>query len=210
MIFSYNPKHIGDVLIAIKENTEGMELNVHRVGNVARIYNVETNETTGFNFFEISKLLPELEGNGQVFLDNEQVAKLNAEITVAAFSGEEIVNDTTPKFVVGYVKELTPHPDSDHLSITKTEVDNGEVLQIVCGAPNVAQGQKVVVAKVGAMMPDGMIIWPGALRGVESDGMICAARELALPNAPQEKGILVLDDTAVTGDEFSAEKYWHA
>ena len=115
---------------------------------------------------------------------------------------ETLIADNEPKIVVGYVKTCVPHPDSDHLSITETEVDNGHVLQIVCGAPNIEAGQKVVVAKPGAMMPDGLMIWPGSLRGVESYGMICSARELHLPDAPTEKGILVLPEDAVVGEAF--------
>lgn len=88
------------------------------------------------------------------------------------------------------------------MNITQTEIDNGEVVQIVCGASNIAQGQKVVVAKVGAMMPNGMVIWDGELRGEPSHGMICSARELELKNAPNEKGILVLPETAVIGEVF--------
>ena len=110
--------------------------------------------------------------------------------------------DNSPKFVVGFVKECSKHEDSDHLNITKIEVDNGEELQIVCGAANIKQGLKVVVAKVGAMMPDGMIIWPGELRGVASFGMVCSARELDLPNAPEVKGILELPESAVVGSAF--------
>ena len=67
-----------------------------------------------------------------------------------------------------------------HLSVTEIKVDNGEVLQIVCGAANIRKGLKVVVAKPGAMMPDGLLIWPGELRGVESFGMVCSAKELNL------------------------------
>ena len=82
------------------------------------------------------------------------------------------------------MKSCVEHPDSDHLSITETEVGDGEVLQIVCGAANIRKGLKVVVAKPGAMMPDGLMIWPGTLRGVESFGMICSAKELHLEGAP--------------------------
>ena len=65
------------------------------------------------------------------------------------------------------------------------------------------QGIKVVVAKVGAMMPSGLIIWPGELRGVSSDGMIVSGRELRLPNAPQVPGALILpDDFAPVGTPF--------
>ncbi len=90
-------------------------------------------------------------------------------------------------------KKKKKHPNADKLNICKVDVGT-ETLQIVCGAPNVDAGQKVVVAKVGAVMPSGMIIKDAELRGVPSSGMICSAKELALPNAPQEKGILVLED----------------
>ena len=102
-------------------------------------------------------------------------------------------NNETLGFNFFDVAELTEHPDSDHLHIAKIEVDNDQTLQIVCGAPNIEAGQNVVVAKVGAMMPNGAMIWPGKLRGVDSYGMVCAARELELPNAPKKRGILVLD-----------------
>ncbi|MDU2099239.1 MAG: DUF4479 domain-containing protein, partial [Staphylococcus sp.] len=79
---------------------------------------------------------------------------------------------------------------------------SSEKLQIVCGAPNVEAGQKVVVAKVGAVMPSGMVIKDAELRGVASSGMICSMRELNLPNAPQEKGIMVLSDDYKVGNAF--------
>ncbi|NLY80448.1 MAG: DUF4479 domain-containing protein, partial [Lysinibacillus sp.] len=109
--------------------------------------------------------------------------------------------DFTPKFVVGYVESKEKHPNADKLSICKVNVGE-EVLQIVCGAPNVEAGQKVVVAKIGAVMPSGMLIKPSQLRGVDSFGMICSARELAIPNAPSQKGILVLDEDAEVGSAF--------
>ena len=70
------------------------------------------------------------------------------------------------------------------------------------GAPNVEAGQKVVVAKVGAVMPSGMVIKDAELRGVASSGMICSMKELNLPNAPQEKGIMVLSNDYEIGQAF--------
>ena len=93
------------------------------------------------------------------------------------------------------------HPDADKLSVLKVNVGN-EHLQIVCGAPNVEAGQKVVVAKVGAVMPSGMVIKDAELRGVASSGMICSMKELNLPNAPQEKGIMVLSNDYEIGQAF--------
>lgn len=97
--------------------------------------------------------------------------------------------------VVGYVKTREKHPDADKLSVVTVDAGTGEDLQIVCGAPNIAAGQKVPVALVGAKLP-GIAIKRAKLRGVESQGMICSARELGindklLPKELQE-GILVL------------------
>lgn len=77
----------------------------------------------------------------------------------------QIEVDLSPKFVVGYVQSKEKHPNADKLSIVQVDVGT-ETLQIVCGAPNIDQGQKVVVAKVGAVMPSGMIIKDAELRGV--------------------------------------------
>ncbi|MBM6613428.1 DUF4479 domain-containing protein [Desemzia sp. RIT804] len=200
MVSSYNKNGVGDTLIVMLKNSEKVEQSFERKGNIARIFNESTNETVGYNFFDVSELV-NIEGNGQVFLSDQEIDSLNQTLAAAGFE-EMLEADNRPKFVVGYVKECAPHPDSDHLNITQTEIDNDEVVQIVCGASNIAQGQKVVVAKVGAMMPNGMVIWDGELRGEASHGMICSARELKLENAPSEKGILVLPETAVTGEAF--------
>ncbi|MCK9927196.1 hypothetical protein MXD62_08445, partial [Frankia sp. Mgl5] len=81
---------------------------------------------------------------------------------------------------VGYVKERSKHPDADRLSVCIVDAGQGEDPQIVCGAQNVAQGQKVPVALVGAKLPGGLAIKRSKLRGVESQGMICSAKELGL------------------------------
>ena len=112
------------------------------------------------------------------------VEAIQQSITNAGFD-YQLEADLSPKFVVGYVETKEKHPDADKLSILKVDVGS-EKLQIVCGAPNVEAGQKVVVAKV-EVMPSGMVIKDAELRGVASSGMICSMRELNLPNAPQEK-----------------------
>jgi phenylalanyl-tRNA synthetase beta chain len=103
--------------------------------------------------------------------------------------------------VVGRVVECAKHPDADRLSVTRVDVGQGEPLQIVCGAPNVAAGQKVLVALVGSTlhMTDGnsIVIKKSKIRGVESHGMICAEDELGLGQS--HAGILVLDPNARTG-----------
>ncbi|MHC1752425.1 phenylalanine--tRNA ligase subunit beta [Humidesulfovibrio sp.] len=99
--------------------------------------------------------------------------------------------------VVGHVLECADHPDSDHLHVCSVDVGGAEALQIVCGAPNVAKGQKVPVALVGSTMPGGMQIKKGKLRGVASHGMICSERELGL--SEEHEGIMVLPDSFAPG-----------
>lgn len=105
-------------------------------------------------------------------------------------------NQGLDHIVVGYVVSKEKHPDADKLNVCQVDVGAEEKLQIVCGAKNVDAGQKVPVATIGAVMPGGMKIKRAKLRGVESQGMICSAKELGmndklLPKEMQE-GILVL------------------
>lgn len=98
--------------------------------------------------------------------------------------------------VVGYVKSKEKHPDADKLNVCKVDVGSGEELQIVCGAANVDAGQHVPVAIVGAKLPGDFKIKRAKLRGVESQGMICSAKELGMNDKllpkEQQEGILVL------------------
>jgi phenylalanyl-tRNA synthetase beta chain len=94
-------------------------------------------------------------------------------------------------FVVGRVLEAGPHPDADRLTVCRVAVADGEETEIVCGAPNVAAGQTVAVARPGAIMPDGTALKQARLRGVVSDGMILAESELDI--GVGKEGILVLD-----------------
>jgi len=94
-------------------------------------------------------------------------------------------------FVVGRVLEVHQHPDADRLRVCRVDVGDGVESQIVCGAPNVAAGQTVAVARPGAVMPDGTTLTRATLRGVASEGMILAEDELAI--GPEHGGTLVLD-----------------
>jgi phenylalanyl-tRNA synthetase beta chain len=96
------------------------------------------------------------------------------------------------KIVFGKVLECEKHPDADKLNVCKVDIGSG-IRQIVCGAANVRAGLDVVVATVGAVMPSGLAIKPVKLRGVESDGMICSAGEIGLPDLG--KGIMELDSS---------------
>lgn len=103
--------------------------------------------------------------------------------------------------VIGYVKERVQHPNADRLSVTKVDVGNGEDLQVVCGAPNVAAGQKVVVATVGItvhpLTGEPFKINKSKIRGEVSEGMICAEDEVGLGKS--HDGIMILDADAQVG-----------
>ena len=208
MIFTYNKEHVGDVLMVIVKNSGDAKLDVERKGNVARVFLKETGETVAWNIFEVSSLF-EIENRGQVFLTDEQVARLNQELQVQGFT-EEIINDKEPKFVVGEIVEMVAHPDSDHLNICQVAIGKDKTVQIVAGAPNARIGLKTIVALPGAMMPKGNLIFPGELRGEQSFGMMCSPRELALPNSPQKRGVIELSDDQVVGTPFDPAKHWTA
>ena len=105
-------------------------------------------------------------------------------------------------FVIGKVIERTKHPNADKLSVCKVDAGTGEILNIVCGAPNVDSGQTVCVALVGAIVPNGGFeIKKAKLRGEVSEGMICSAKELELGD--DHSGIMVLDTDLPVGTPFA-------
>ncbi len=99
--------------------------------------------------------------------------------------------------VVAQVLTCEPHPDSDHLHVTTVDTGSGDPLTIVCGAPNVAAGQKVLLAQIGTVLPGDFKIKKSKIRGVESFGMICAEDELGIGTS--HEGIMVLPEDAVVG-----------
>ena len=194
----YNNNGLNDTLMVLLEKSESDVQEFTRSADLIQIRNKETDSVAGYNLFNASSVIDGLE-NGSVTLSDQDVDKLNKLITEAGYERTLEQNDG-PAFVVGHVKKCEPVEGSDHLNVTQTEISGGKEVQIVCGADNIAQGQKVVVATVGTVMPDGLVIWPGELKGVKSEGMVCSARELGLPQATP--GILVLDDDLETGSEF--------
>lgn len=114
-------------------------------------------------------------------------------------------NQGVSQVVAGLVLTREKHPDADKLSVCTVDAGTGETLQIVCGAPNVAAGLKVPVALVGAKLPGGLNIKRAKLRGVESQGMLCSARELGindklLPKEVQEGLYILPNDTEIGRD----------
>lgn len=106
-----------------------------------------------------------------------------------------------PGVTVARVVSVRPHPNADRLRLVKLATGGGEA-EVVCGAPNVAAGQKICFAPEGTTLPGGLLLTRRKIRGVESAGMVLSARELALGD--DHDGILVLDDTAPVGDPVAA------
>jgi phenylalanyl-tRNA synthetase beta chain len=141
------------------------------------------------------------------------VEELVDRLTAAGLEVEEILR-TGPDLsglTIGQVLERRAHPDADRLSVCRVDVGAAEPLEIVCGAPNVAAGQKVAVAVVGTELPSGLRIKQSKIRGVLSHGMICSARELGLGEeaggidpGSDATGILVLDAAAPVGAKLSS------
>ena len=136
-------------------------------------------------------------------IEDQDVKELATKITKAGINIEGVYTHKIDNLVIGEVVECTDHPDSDHLHVCKVDIGS-EVLQIVCGAHNVRKGIKVIVAKVGAVLPGDFEIKQNKIRGVDSCGMICALFELGLEEKTPEnynKGIHELDENAPIGKD---------
>src|SRR6188472_4447411 len=123
-------------------------------------------------------------------------------LTARAATVEELVSlraDLAP-IVIARVVEEAPHPDSDHLHLTKVDIGSGELLDVVCGAPNVTAGKLYPFAPTGTVMPGGLKIEKRKIRGQTSNGMLCSARELGL--GQEHEGILELDLDVPPGTPF--------
>ncbi len=140
-----------------------------------------------------------------VDIDGLTAEQLADKITKAGIEveGVELLNQGATNVVVGYVMEREKHPEADKLSKCLVDVGEDEPVQIICGAKNVAQGQKVAVAKVGARLPGGLKIKKAKLRGEASHGMICSLQELGIEGklVPKEysEGIFVFPADAEVG-----------
>jgi phenylalanyl-tRNA synthetase beta chain len=128
------------------------------------------------------------------------LAELEARLTLSGTKVEAVHHHGVPSaehFVIGKVLSAQQHPDADRLRVCVVDVGEAEPSQIVCGAPNVAGGQTVAVARPGAVMPDGTRLKKAKLRGQESAGMILAEDEVAIGG--DHSGIMVLDDALAAG-----------
>src|SRR5919198_2780197 len=114
-------------------------------------------------------------------------------LTLAGLEVEAIarVAERLEKVRVARIQESSPHPNAEKLSVTQVDAGDGRLLQIVCGAKNYQVGDKVPLASPGARLPNGMEIRETSIRGVESFGMLCSAKELGL--SEDASGLLILD-----------------
>ncbi len=136
-------------------------------------------------------------------IENEDLNELAVKVTKAGINVEKVVTNKIDNLIVGEVVECVDHPDSDHLHVCQVNIGT-VVTQIVCGASNVRSGLKVIVALPGAILPDDFEIKKSKIRGVESNGMICALYELGLEEKTEEaysKGIEELT-TGKAGDDY--------
>ncbi len=136
-------------------------------------------------------------------IDDQDVYELATKVTKAGINIEGVITHHIPGLVIGEILNVEEHPDSDHLHVCSVSIGK-ETLQIVCGAPNVREGLKVIVATVGAILPGDFEIKKSKIRGVESCGMICALFELGLEEKTDEnyaKGITELDKDAPVGKD---------
>ncbi|MDG1268796.1 MAG: phenylalanine--tRNA ligase subunit beta [Candidatus Marinimicrobia bacterium] len=143
------------------------------------------------------------------FVDfDSSASELADKLTMRGFESEVVTDFSSfDHIVVGEVKSAEKHPDADKLKVCMVS-DGKETYNVVCGAPNVDKGQKIVFAKVGAVLPGDFKIGKAKIRGVESFGMICSERELGI--SEEHEGIMVLDDSCKIGakiDTILGETY---
>ena len=137
-----------------------------------------------------------------VDIQEEDLKELAVKVTKAGINVEKVITNHIDHLVIGEVLECLPHPDSDHLHVCDVKVNEEETHQIVCGAPNVRKGLKVIVALPGAILPGDFEIKKSKIRGVESNGMLCALFELGLEEKTEEnysKGIYEVEESAPVG-----------
>ncbi len=137
-------------------------------------------------------------------ISDQDLHELAVKITEAGINIEKVITNKIDNLVIGEVKSCVDHPNSDHLHLCQVDVGKDELQQIVCGAPNVREGLKVIVALPGTVLPGDFAIKASKIRGVESNGMICALYELGLEEKNEEtyaKGIEELKDNAPVGKD---------
>lgn len=137
-------------------------------------------------------------------ISDQDLEKLAVKITEAGINVEKVISNHIDNLVIGEIVHTRKHPNSDHLNLCEVNVGSSDIVKIVCGASNVRDGLKVIVALPGARLPGDFVIKASKIRGEESNGMICALYELGLEEKTEEaynRGICELDDNAPVGKD---------
>jgi phenylalanyl-tRNA synthetase beta chain len=146
--------------------------------------------------FSLSWLKTHLETDATVTEISTTLVKMGIEVEAVTTTGGDF-----PQVVIGHIKERVQHPDADRLGVCQVDVGEGALRQIVCGAPNARAGLTVAVALPGAILPGDFKIKESKIRGQQSNGMICSARELGL--GTEHDGIMELTTAAKPGTPFA-------
>jgi phenylalanyl-tRNA synthetase beta chain len=133
---------------------------------------------------------------------NETPEKIADALNMAGLEVEAVIQPgkNLKQVVVGKILNKGPHPDADKLSLCSVDVNRGEPLQIVCGATNMKEGDKVPVAMIGAKLPSGFEISRAKIRGIESFGMMCSRKELGI--SEEHAGLYILPESAEVGEDI--------
>lgn len=192
----YNYRLIGDVLLIDIAN-DLIPTHFKREKDVTLIYSNDT--LVGINIFNFSEII-KFKTEGRIILPpNTLIDIINDKCS--EFGIEKIDYIKESGFKVGEIIEVSEHPESTHLHLLKVDVGS-EVLDIVCGARNVKEKMKVVVATIGTAMMDGTIIKKGELLGEVSYGMCCSPKELGLKIDYPPHYLLELDNQIEVGTDF--------
>ncbi|MBB6448116.1 tRNA-binding protein [Geomicrobium halophilum] len=197
----YNQEGLGDTLLVTFREINTSKRKLETKGDIVRLLDIDSGETAGFHIFNVSKY-GTVTGTGMLAVTEDLIDVINQALKANDWETQLNLPEESP-FVVGYVQSVEAHPDADKLRVCQVDVGpDTEQLQIVCGAKNVQEGLRVVVAREGAFMPSGMEIRVSKLRGVPSNGMICSIKELAIPEKQEMPGILSLDEGYQVGEDF--------
>ncbi len=136
-------------------------------------------------------------------INDQDLKELAVKVTKAGINVESVITNHISNLIIGQITHVADHPDSDHLHVCKVDIGS-QIKQIVCGASNVREGMKVIVALEGAVLQDDFTIKKSKIRNVESEGMLCALFELGLEEKTEEtyhKGIHELGKDAKVGED---------
>ncbi len=195
----YNFKTIGDVLLIVFKPLETPD-EVIKKENVVVLK--KCGQVIGINIFDISKIM-KIKANGFIPRIDDKVLEVINHI-LENHDIEPLEKLDNSGFKVAKIVDIEEHPESDHLHICKVDVGHSDYLEIVCGAFNARKDLICVCALPYTFMPSGRQIIPGKLLGVDSYGMLCSGRELALEGYENKRGLLELDEKYVVGSDFFA------